>query len=568
MKFCSAIPSLKQGVVNMNQLYSNFERTVLWCVGALAASMLGSAQGIAQPTVPRWMVFETEFTSDRHYENPVQQNRLRVEFRSPSGTTRTVYGFWDGGASWKVRFSPDEIGRWTYTTSNRDESDAGLHGQSGEFECSAYAGDIEFYKHGELKLSENRRYLVHHDGAPFFWLADTVWCGPLLSDYDDWLVFLNDRVEKEFTAIQFVMTQWRMTPTDAEGNPTYTGHDPIAISPRFFQRMDRYIEAINRSCLLAIPVLLWAIRGEENPGYSLPEAQKIILAEYMIARYGAYQVLWFLGGDGNYSGENAESWKRIGRAVFHPDQHRLASMHVGGKSWIGKEFRGEPWFDVITYQSGHGDDDGTFRWLTQGPPSREWNQEPMLPVINAEPNYEAHNGYTYRKAHSDHSLRRASYWSLLVSPTAGVTYGGQGIWGWHTKVQAPADHISTGLGSPWYEAKDLPGAVQMKYLHRFFKSIDWWRLVPAPDLLVEQPGQANVSTYVTVAKSEAGDLLVAYLPEGGEIQLKTGSLKKPAQARWYHPRTGGWLDASVVTASSQTFKTFDLNDWVLLIQSD
>ncbi|MHC4556153.1 MAG: apiosidase-like domain-containing protein [Planctomycetota bacterium] len=517
--------------------------------------------------VEQWTRFDQTFTSSKDYDNPAQDIKLKVEFTSPSGNNRTLLAFWDGHRVWRVRFSADEPGKWAFKTVCSDKNNKALHNQTGSFECKKYQGDIPLFRHGELRLSDNRRYIEHADSTAFFWLADTVWCGPLLSDLKDWNVFLKDRVAKEFTAIQFVMTQWRMARTDTDGNPAFTGKDKIAVKPAFFQRMDKYIDAINDAGLVAVPVLLWAIRGNENPGYYLPEEQKTVLAEYMVARYGAHQVIWFLGGDGNYSGKNAETWKRLGRAVFHKDQHRLATMHPGGKSWVGKEFRNESWFSFIGYQSGHGDDEGTFRWLNQGPPGTDWKNKPSLPVINIEPNYEAHNGYTYRKVHNDHSVRRAAYWSLLVSPTAGVTYGGQGIWGWHTKVQAPADHISTGLGSPWHIAKDLPGALSMKYLHQFFKSIEWWRLIPAPELLTEQPGKKDASKFIAVAKSQAGDLLVAYLPEGGSVSLKTDSLKKDLAARWYHPRTGGWLKAGKIEKSPQTFKTADRNDWVLLIKA-
>jgi len=494
-----------------------------------------------------WTRFEDTFTSSQDYGNPVQEAKVKVEFTSPRGNKRMFLAFWDGARVWRVRFSPDEPGKWTYKTFCSDESNQGLHDRTGSFQCEKYRGDLTLFRHGELRLSDNRRYIEHADGTPFFWLADTVWCGPMFADFEDWNIFLKDRAAKEFTAIQFVMTQWRMAKTDADGNPTFTGADKVAVNPAFFQRLDKYVDAINDAGLLAVPVLLWAIRGDDNPGYYLPEEQKILLAEYMIARYGAHQVIWFLGGDGQYGGESAETWKRVGRAVFHQDQHRLATMHPVG------------------YQSGHGDDEKTFRWLNQGPPGTEWNNKPNLPVINIEPNYEAHNGYTYRKVHTDHSVRRAAYWSLLVSPPAGVTYGGQGIWGWHTKVQAPADHISTGLGSPWYVAKDLPGALSMKYLHQFFKGIEWWRLIPAQDVLTEQPGKKDASKFIAAAKSQEGDLLVVYLPEGGSVTLKTDSLKKGLTARWYHPRTGGWLDAGKVEQSPQTFKTADSNDWVLLI---
>jgi len=561
--FLKLVVAKAEAVAGKDLLSMAILETIM-CGSFFAVNASGGESRIDQ----QWTIFETAFESTKHYENPVQDVRLKVEFTSALGSKRTILAFWDGERVWRVRFSPDEPGRWTYQTSCSDQDNNGLDNQTGSFQCKKYEGDLPLFQHGELQLATNRRYIQHADGTPFFWLADTVWCGPLLSNFKDWQVFLKDRVEKDFTAIQFVLTQWRMTPTDADGNPTFTGKGRISINPAFFQRMDKYVDAINKAGLVAVPVLLWAIRGDANPGYYLPEEQKIVLAEYMVARYGAHQVVWFLGGDGNYRGENAETWKRVGRAVFNKDQHRLATMHPGGRSWVAKEFCNEPWYSFIGYQSGHGDDEKTFRWLNQGPPATEWSSEPNLPVINIEPNYEAHNGYTYRKVHTDHSVRRAAYWSLLVSPTAGVTYGGQGIWGWHTKVQAPADHLRTGLGSPWYIAKDLPGAFSMKYLHQFFKSIEWWRLIPAPEILIEQPGEKDASKFIAAAKSKEGDLAVVYLPEGGSVTLKTDYIQRGSIARWYHPRTGGWLDAGKVEKTPQAFEALDRNDWVLLLKSE
>ncbi len=521
---------------------------------------------LAQCETEQWRIFETEFESSSDYDNPVQDVKVHVTFTSPSGKERHSLAFWNGDKEWQVRFSPDEIGEWKYTTSCSEPLNAGLHNQSGTFRCVPYEGDNPLYRNGELRLSHNRRYIEHVNGKPFFFLADTVWCGPALADFEDWNIFLKDRVQKEFTAIQFVVAQWRMFDTDAEGNVTFTGKEEIKINPAYFHRLDKYITSMNYHGLVAVPVVLWALpHGNSNPGHILPEDQKIVLAEYIIARYGAHQVMWFLGGDGNYENEKAETWKRVGQAVFNPTHQRLVSMHVWGRSWVGDEFRKEHWYDFIVYQSGHGDDDKTFRWLNQGPPANEWDEEPILPVINSEPNYEAHNGYTYKKVHNDHSIRRAAYWSLLVSPTAGVTYGGQGIWGWHTKVQAPADHVKTGLGSPWYIAKDLPGAFNMKELHQFFRNIDWWRLEPAQEIIMEQPGKEDASKFIAAAKTNNSDCAVIYMPEGMKVKMNTKGLNVK-QATWFHPRTGGWLDAGVVKPGEQTFEPVDRNDWVLLLR--
>jgi Protein of unknown function (DUF4038) len=100
-----------------------------------------------------------------------------------------------------------------------------------------------------------------------------------------------------------------------------------------------------------------------------------------------------------------------------PDRNALA---------LGK-FRDEQWLDFVTYQSGHGDDTNTLRWIYSGPPSRRWQDAPFRPFINLESPYEGHLGYQSRKPHSDYSTRRAIYWSLMNAPTAGVTYGPRGF---------------------------------------------------------------------------------------------------------------------------------------------
>ncbi|MHC4488564.1 MAG: DUF5060 domain-containing protein, partial [Planctomycetota bacterium] len=177
--------------------------TVWNIVGTLVMVLFCAGPAIAAKQVEQWTRFEDTFQSTNDYDNPVQEVKLRVEFTSPSSKKRTILAFWDGGRTWRVRFSPDELGKWSYRTSCSDQQNKGLHSKSGSFQCVPYQGSLQFFRHGELRLSKNHRYLEHADGTPFFWLADTVWCGPLFADLDDWHVFLKDRVDKEFTAIQF-----------------------------------------------------------------------------------------------------------------------------------------------------------------------------------------------------------------------------------------------------------------------------------------------------------------------------------------------------------------------------
>src|SRR5687767_2805788 len=100
--------------------------------GFLSALALTGAAAFAanEPVVPKWGRFEHEFTSSVRYENPLQEAALTVVFLSPAGGSNRVHGFWDGGKTWRVRFSPNIPGKWTWAATCSDTSNKGLHRQS------------------------------------------------------------------------------------------------------------------------------------------------------------------------------------------------------------------------------------------------------------------------------------------------------------------------------------------------------------------------------------------------------------------------------------------------------
>jgi hypothetical protein len=454
-------------------------RTALLLGIFCATTLTGSAQ------VKIWERWEQSFTAPASTSPDLE---ISGEFTAPNGKTHNVRGFWDGDSVWKIRLMPDQIGQWKYRIQTQPRI-AGVHGQQGEFVCEPNNSSNRFHRHGRIQVSADGFHFEHADGTPFFWLADTLWNGALLSTESDWERFLEDRRAKNFTGIQFVATQWRTAYTDAEGLVAYTGFENIELHPAFFRRIEQRLEAVNRHGLLAVPVLLWTLGSEKhNPG-RLPEDQAIRLARYMDARFHADHVVYFLPGDGNYSGANAERWRRIGRAVFPQPGHPPVTLHPQGMQWPFDPFLNEPWVSFFGYQSGHGDDGNTLRWIHSGPPSEKWKLQPHRPVINLEPPYEDHIAYQSRQRHTDFTVRRATYWSLLNAPTAGASYGAHGVWSWETTPREPQEHGGTGIAQPWHVAMDLPGSHQLKHMAALFTSLDWWRLRPDRELVRQQARQ-------------------------------------------------------------------------------
>lgn len=426
-----------------------------------------------------------------------------------------------------------------------------------------WAADHPFQAHGALRIAESRTHLEHADGTPFFFLADTCWSGPALSTAEDWQKYLKNRKAKGFTAIQFNMVSpWRAAPTDASGRTSYTVRDgQLTINQDYYQQLDQRIRAINDAGLLAVPVLCWAHR-KGDAGVELSEEHITELIRFELDRYKDIHALWILAGDNRYTPAETEKWKRIGRAVFAENKHPLVTTHPTGMNWPWQGWQDESWLTVLGYQSGHGDGEATCKWIHSGPAAEYGRTRPFLrPVINLEPPYEAHNAYQSRKPHTDFTVRRAVYWSLLSTPIAGITYGGQGVWSWHTRPgEEPTDHKGSGVAKLWHEAIDLPGATQMGYARKLMESLPWTELRPAQDLIAQQPGTQNAEHHVACAATPDGKTVVAYTPRGGKIVLKGEKELAKGKGSWFNPRTGETQPASA------PWTTPDEHDWILVLR--
>jgi len=511
-----------------------------------------SAQG---SDAMKWQKYELVFTSSTEYENPVQEVRtMEVKFRSPTGLTKTINAFWDGGKTWKARFMPGETGTWTFVTNCSDQKNQGLNEQKGTFLCRANPGQKDIYRHGPIINPAGTFVLAHSDGTPFFYMACTAWNGALKSTDKEWDDYLQHRVTNHYSAIQLVTTQWRGCDKSSEGLIAFEGCGRISINPEFFKLIDKKIDKVNEYGLVAAPVILWTLQSgsgrELSPGYYLPDDQAILLARYIVARYGANHVIWLLGGDGNYTGTYEQRWKTIGRAVFDGKHQGIVAQHPRGRSWIGEVYKDEPWLNVIGYQSSHSNNESTVNWITKGPMSQMWSKLPARPLINLEPNYEE-----IRTTITDKDIRNACYWSLFATPIAGITYGANGIWPWLRPGEKILNHSDAPWTSPWDVSINLPGSIQMGYLAGFIRRFEWWNLYPAQQLLIEQPGNETYNKFVSVVKSLDNNTILLYLPVKLQVKIRK-PLDTTYNVRWFDPVRNEYSngkavdDGTIITVTS------------------
>jgi hypothetical protein len=99
-----------------------------------------------------------------------------VDLTGP-GFARRCYGFWDGGATYRVRVLAGEPGTWRWVSGSNQE-DAGLNGQRGTFTAVAWSSAEKAQnpcRRGMVRAIENGHAFEYADGTPYFLLGDTWW---------------------------------------------------------------------------------------------------------------------------------------------------------------------------------------------------------------------------------------------------------------------------------------------------------------------------------------------------------------------------------------------------------
>ncbi len=191
------------------------------------------------------VMIELSFTSSKTYTDPFNQVTLDVIFTDPAGHDMRVPAFWDGKNVWKVRYASPVVGIHTFHTDFADASDTGLHDITGKVEIKPYTGNNPLYIHGPLHVSNNKRYLEHFDGKPFFWLGDTWWMGLChrLHWPDEVHTLAEDRKAKGFTVIQIVAglypDMYPFDPRGANEGGFPWEKDYTAINPAYFDEADK-----------------------------------------------------------------------------------------------------------------------------------------------------------------------------------------------------------------------------------------------------------------------------------------------------------------------------------------
>lgn len=275
-------------------------------------------------TVPRWDHVEINLPGPSG-GNPFIDVTLSATFRNQNRSI-VVAGFYDGEGSYKIRFMPDELGAWSWTTKSNQPA---LDGKSGAFDCVAPGQG----NRGPVSVRDEFHF-GYADGTPF------VECGTTCYAW----AFQSEQLEKQtldtlttspFNKLRMCLfPKWYqhnrkeppMYPFPREGDK----NDYSTFNPPYFQHLDRLILELRR---IGVQADLILFHPYDKWGYqSMPAEIDDRYLRYVIARFAAFRnVWWSLANEFDFmKDKTATDWDRYARIVTETDPFgHLRSIHYG-----------------------------------------------------------------------------------------------------------------------------------------------------------------------------------------------------------------------------------------------
>ena len=488
----------------------------------------------------QWQVVEIALESTAAYANPFADVEVWADLRCPGGQARRVPGFYDGDGTWRVRFNPDEPGRWEYRTSSRPGNPE--LARTGHVDVAPVPG------RGFLRPTPGRAWGFHYDsGEPVFLLGDTVYnlfgmahCGA------DVRSFLERRARQGFNLLRVRLPVSPFHPPDGysawQTRRTWPWGGSEQ-SPRFdrfnleyFHTVDQVVRDADELGLgLEMIMEAWGFEFPFNSrSIFVPEWEELWL-RYLVARYDAFVCVYFWNlqneyefypnGDWHYK-PVADRWAmRIARWIrsIAPHGHVVAVHNGPREPAFARRFAADPEaIDTILFQE-WGTRDEESGWLAAGIEEQIDRSLAGWPgtAVFAEYGYERNPDLpllipSHAYCDPDHTRRGA--WRGAFRGL-GVIHGFENSWG-------PFQLLD----------RDQPGLAYLLHLRRFLTEVvPFHRLRPAPDVLAD--GEWAPGHQPSALATPGRELAAVYLPAGGAVKLSlphAGSYT----ARWYDPRTG------------------------------
>lgn len=429
--------------------------------------------------IEKYKSIEISLSGDYSNIREIEDHEVDVVFTHEYGKSLKVPAFWDI-EDFRVRFSPMEIGKWHYESTD---------GHTGDIECVEYSGDLLIYKNG-WPLKTEEKHLTYNNGTPFFYLGDTHWT-ILFEDFETMFKpCVDKRVEQEFTVYQTqpIASEDMMTFDNGIKNSTILGLREL--DKRFKYIAEKGL--VNANAELIFP-------NKINPRFYDPKHLRAMIRHW-IARYASYPVIWTLGqtidskcyGKYGFDVDN-NPYKLMCDLITEIDPyHHLITAHQELHMWTSchgnvenDEFKG-----VFSRPSIFLNNDNHKLFAAQYKPKIDkpiyfdypkdyWKSN--KPAINYESFYDhlATNRFG----------ERAQAWISMLNGFCGFGYGAQTLWHVTSNYGKDVERCDDGTNLvtisdkniSFNDAMNLDSANDMFIVKSILEQHTWWDLEPCFD---------------------------------------------------------------------------------------
>jgi hypothetical protein len=312
-------------------------------LGATATvARAGAVPDVPSNSIERWGVFEVALHGPDH-GNPFDDVTVAGIFESGGKRVRAP-GFYDGDGVYRIRFSPAELGRWTWKTESNVPA---LSGHAGAFGCVAPNPG----NHGPVSVTSDGYHFAYADGTPFRQIGTTAYSWALQADAkcDETLATLRGSPFNKMRMLVFPNVPSVATNPFVRTGPGPRDWDPTRLDPAYFRRYEDRIRGLGDIGVEADVILFHPYDAKR--GYSdMKPADDERYLRYVAARFGAFRnVWWSLANEyDEIKTKSIADWDHLFQFLQAADVHdHLRSIHQINRYYDARK----PWVTHASVQN-------------------------------------------------------------------------------------------------------------------------------------------------------------------------------------------------------------------------
>jgi hypothetical protein len=448
---------------------------------------------------------------------------MSVTFTGPGGIKYVAPAFYDGDGSggldgnvWRVRFSPDAVGTWSFTSSSCEPL---LDGYTGTFDVSAPAACDPLLPNGLPDFSCVGR-LEYVGGHHLKFVDGEYWIKAGIDDPENFLGtpfgdWNGKKAAIDYLASKGVNSVYIMTNTIApgDGNDTWpwlgdTPNEAKSNSDRFnVSKLQKWEDFFNH--VQDKGIVLHIVLDDDSAWHGYDHD---LYYREMIARFGHHPALiWNVGEEANENYSNSEQIALASTIKGLDPYDHPVTVHRR-PTW---PFLGDPNFDLTSIQPGDGASD--FTTATLG----DYNQI----VIN----------------HRDASVAKGRPIPIMIDETPQVKLVNSST---RLKMRSGVLYpifLAGGNFELHYSTSELGGTLtvhdlepmleDMRRAREFVESLPFDEMSPCNSLV--SAGGSGGYCY-----GKLDEVLAIYLPLSGVVDVDLSSFVGPVGVQWFDPKTG------------------------------